>query len=59
LASWHYIRIRFVGLMLGLLRAGENASRASGLVSGVASTSAAAGLFLAIFALMLLIRLFT
>ncbi len=57
LAIWQRFRNRFVALMLRLLRASEDASRESGLVSGIASTGAAAALFLAVFALMLLIRL--
>ena len=42
--------------IMRLLQISEEASRQSGLVSGIASTGAAAGVFLAVFALMLLIR---
>lgn len=42
--------------LMRMLRISEDASRESGLVSGIASTGAAAGVFLAVFALMLLIR---
>ena len=42
--------------IMRLLQISEDASRQSGLVSGIASTGAAAGVFLAVFALMLLIR---
>jgi multicomponent Na+:H+ antiporter subunit D len=42
--------------LMQLLAISEKASRESGLVSGIASTGAAAGVFLAVFALMLLIR---
>lgn len=45
-------------MILRLLSLSEEASRQSGLVSGIASTGAAAGVFLAVFALMLLIRQF-
>jgi multicomponent Na+:H+ antiporter subunit D len=54
---WNGAKDGFVALMLRLLRAGEEASRATGLASGVASTGAAAGIFLALFALILLIRI--
>ena len=57
LSFWQRFKNRFIMVMLRLLKASENASRESGLVSGIASTSAAAALFLAVFALMLLIRL--
>lgn len=59
LESWQRIKARFIALVLRILRASEDASRESGLVSGIASTSAAAALFLAVFTLMLLIRLVT
>jgi hypothetical protein len=54
---WNGAKDGFVALMLRLLRTGEEASRATGLASGVASTGAAAGIFLALFALILLIRI--
>ena len=54
---WNALKDGFVTLMLRLLRTSEEASRATGLTSGVASTGAAAGIFLAVFALILLIRL--
>ena len=44
--------------ILTIFRISEETSRKSGLVSGIASTGAAAGIFLAVFALMLLTRLF-
>lgn len=56
------VRLWFVALgktrdaLMRLLTISEEASRESGLVSGIASTGAAAGVFLAVFALMLLIR---
>ena len=43
--------------ILAIFRISEETSRESGLVSGIASTGAAAGIFLAVFALMLLARL--
>lgn len=45
--------------LLHILTLSEETSRQSGLVSGIASTGAAAGIFLAVFALMLLIRQIT
>ena len=42
--------------LMQLLTLSEETSRQSGLVSGIASTGAAAGIFLAVFAVMLLIR---
>ena len=51
---------RFIGrardVVMQVLTISEKASRESGLVSGIASIGAAAGVFLAVFALMLLIR---
>ena len=43
--------------ILAIFRISEETSRESGLVSGIASTGAAAGIFLAVFALMLFSRL--
>lgn len=57
------VRFWFIALaklrdgLMRVLSISEKASRESGLVSGIASTGAAAGIFLAVFALMLLIRL--
>ena len=56
LEFWQRFAARFSAFMLRLLHISEQTSRESGLVSGMASTGAAAGLFLAVFALMLLIR---
>jgi hypothetical protein len=42
-------------LVMNGLYVGERASQQTGLVSGVASTGAAAGIFLAVFALLLLL----
>ncbi|MDB2668842.1 Na(+)/H(+) antiporter subunit D [Alphaproteobacteria bacterium] len=41
------------GLIMGTLQQGERASQHSGLVSGVATTGAAAGIFLCVFSLLL------
>lgn len=44
------------GLIMQVLHKGEQASRNSGLVSGISTTGAAAGVFLAVFALLMLFR---
>lgn len=56
LTLWNSVISGGKQVILKALDAGEQTSRKSGLVSGVASTGAAASIFLAIFALMLLLR---
>jgi len=57
LALWHWLVARGRDAVITFVVAIEHASRQSGVVSGVASTGAAAGIFLAVFALLLLFRL--
>ena len=59
IAVWFVLLDKTRIALMRLLRISEAVSRESGLVSGIASTGAAAGVFLAVFALMLLIRLIT
>lgn len=56
LAAWASAVAQSKTAILAVLHTGEETSRKSGLVSGVASTGAAAAIFLAIFALLLLLR---
>lgn len=53
---WFFVLGKARDALMRVLTISEQASRESGLVSGIASTGAAAGIFLAMFALMLLIR---
>jgi multicomponent Na+:H+ antiporter subunit D len=53
LGLWFTLLAACKGLIMGALQMGERASQHSGLVSGVATTGAAAGIFLSVFTLLL------
>ena len=56
LRVWFVVLAALKRSVLQMLKISEQASRESGLVSGIASIGAAAGIFLAMFALMLILR---
>jgi multicomponent Na+:H+ antiporter subunit D len=56
LRVWFVVLAALKRSVLQMLKISEQASRESGLVSGIASIGSAAGIFLAMFALMLILR---
>ena len=57
LRLWHFCMAQFYKALLATFKFLEQRARRNGLVSGVTSTGAAAGIFLAVFALILLFQL--